>query len=43
MGYWILHSTGASKADPNLVFVVGGGGENSVMEFLPLPWGFICG
>lgn len=24
MGYWILHSTGISKADPNSVFVMGG-------------------
>lgn len=42
MGYWILHSTGESKTDSRLVFVMGGEGENSIMEFFLLPWGFIC-
>lgn len=43
MGYWILRSTGTSKADHSLVFVMGGEGETSIMEFLPLPWCFECG
>ena len=37
MGYWILRSTGTSKADPSLVFMMGGGGERSIMEPMPLP------
>lgn len=43
MGYWILHSTGTSKADPSLVFMMGDGGESSIMEPMPLPCGSICG
>lgn len=39
MGYWILLSTGTSKADHSLVFVMGGEGENSIMEL----WCFECG
>lgn len=37
MGYWILHSTGVSKADHSLVLAMGGEGENSIMEFFLCP------
>jgi len=43
MGYWILHSTGTSKSDLNLVFTMGGGGESSEMEPTILPVGMESG